>query len=500
MSQVFVDQQPLPFSIDMDISPTNDLSATSAQSMTSATTSNSKATEKMSTSLQLDADVGRFVSESFDSVDDIMTINDISITELLSTCIDACRRGCEVIRNVRHKLVQSSNVVGSDSQFFCCSAVKYKISNDPRSALTEADEASQKVITECLNDCWGKEIRGGLIKIVGEEDEGADDFVDSVSLHDMMAHFDKYNSPSIDQEPIQRDLLSQSDNTHLLDSIRESSNEKNELIIFIDPMDGTREFVENRIENVQCLIGITLNGKPIAGAVGMPMIHENKIEIAYGIDLPSDNEQSTSSSSMSKFSGVKYFNALNPLVKRSSVTDTGMGDYIEGEDDIKKLVILSGDSKKPALAMAMKCLKRDVLGSLGDSVPPTRKIIAGGCGNKMLFVQRRFEALSERIRHQEAKDLSSTIGSISLAPPGSSSWDTAGPTALLLAADPNAIVTDLVGRPLVYDGVNLSNDCGVVVSAGHMATRIHREMCEKLRSDEVFCKALGVGRCNAEII
>mmetsp|Transcript_12801 Transcript_12801/g.18359 ORF Transcript_12801/g.18359 Transcript_12801/m.18359 type:complete len:504 (-) Transcript_12801:2660-4171(-) len=503
MRQVYVSQQPALFSIDMDISPTNDLSATSAQNMTSSTTSKSKATKEMSTSLQLDADVGRFVSESFDSVDDVMTINDISITELLSTCIDACRRGCEVIRNVRHKLVQSSNVVGSDSQFFCCSAVKYKISNDPRSALTEADEASQKVITECLNDCWAKEIRGGLIKIVGEEDEGADDFVDGVSLHDMMAHFDKYNSPRIDQEPIHRDLLSRSDNTQLLESISESAqNEKNELIIFIDPMDGTREFVENRIENVQCLIGITLNGKPIAGAVGMPMIHENKIEIAYGIDLPSGSEQSTSSSSspLSKISGVKFFNALNPLVKRSSVTDTGMGDYIEGEDDVKKLVILSGDSKKPALAIAMKCLKRDVLGSLGDSVPPTRKIIAGGCGNKMLFVQRRFEALSERIRHQEGTDLSSTIGSISIAPPGSSSWDTAGPTALLLAADPNAIVTDLVGRPLVYDGEHLSNDCGVVVSAGHMATRIHREMCEKLRSDEVFCKALGVSRCNAEII
>ena len=480
----------------MDISLST-ISATSAQNVASPTTS--KAAEEINNSLQLDADVGRFVSESFDSVGD-MKINDISITELLSTCIDACRRGCEVIRNVRHKLLQSSNVVGGDSQFLCCGAVKYKISNDPRSALTEADEASQKVITECLNDCWAKEIRSGLIKIVGEEDEGGDDFVDSVSLQDMMAHFDKYNSPRIDQEPIHRDLLSQSDSTQIIDSISESAcDKKNELIIFIDPMDGTREFVENRIENVQCLIGITYNGKPIAGAVGMPMIHENKIEIAYGIDLPTDSEQPTSPP-LSKLSGVKCFNTLNPLVKQLSGTDTGMGDYIDGEEDVKKLVVLSGDSKKPALTISMKCLESDVLGSFGDSAPPIRKIIAGGCGNKMLFVQRRFEALSERIRHQEGTDSSSTIGSISLAPPGSSSWDTAGPTALLLAADPNAVVTDLVGRPLVYDGEHLSNDCGVVVSAGHMATRIHREMCQKLRNDEVLCETLGVSRCDAEII
>jgi 3'-phosphoadenosine 5'-phosphosulfate (PAPS) 3'-phosphatase len=453
----------------------------------------------LSNGLQLDTDISRVVTESFDSISD-MVVNDISITELLSTCIDACRRGCEVIRNVRHKLVQSSNVVGSDSQFFCCGPVKYKISNDPRSALTEADEASQKVITECLNKCWAKEICSGLIKIVGEEDEGDDNFVNSISLQDMMAHFDKYNTPRPDLEPIQRNLLHASDSTQVLDSSCESScSKRNELIIFIDPMDGTREFVENRIENVQCLIGITLNGKPIAGAVGMPMVHENKIEIAYGIDFPADSQQATSTP-LPKLSGVKYFNAFNPLFKRLSVTDTGMGDYVDGEDDVKKLVVLSGDSKKPALNLAMKCLERDVLGRYGESAPSIRKIVAGGCGNKMLFVQRRFQALSERIRHHEGTDLSSIIGSISLAPPGSSSWDTAGPTALLLAADPNAFVTDLVGRPLLYDGEHLSNDCGVVVSAGFVATRIHREMCEKLRKNEAFCEALGLVRSDAEII
>jgi 3'-phosphoadenosine 5'-phosphosulfate (PAPS) 3'-phosphatase len=477
----------------MDISPSNDGEIQSFSGISTQSEVSSKATQMVSNGLQLDADISRVVTDSFDSISD-MVINDISITELLSTCIDACRRGCEVIRNVRHKLVQSSNVVGSDSQFFCCGAVKYKISNDPRSALTEADEASQNVITECLNNCWAKEICSGLIKIVGEEDEGDGNFVTSVSHHDMMAHFDRYNTPRPDLEPIQRNLLHPSDSTQVIDSSSESSsNKRNELIIFIDPMDGTREFVENRIENVQCLIGITLNGKPIAGAVGMPMVHENKIEVAYGIDFPADREHATSTP-LSKVSGVKYFNALNPLFKRLSVTDTGMGDYVDGEEDVRKLVVLSGDSKKPALKLAMKCLKSDVLGKYGESAPPIRTIVAGGCGNKMLFVQRRFQALSEKIPSHEGNYSSSIIGSISLAPPGSSSWDTAGPTALLLAADPNAIVTDLVGRPLVYDGEHLSNECGVVVSAGFVATRIHREMCEKLRRDAAFCEVLGVVR------
>ena len=504
----------------MNISPTNESEVHAQNTMSSPPLSSlnkPNSTDEMSSSAQPydddDADIARVVTESFESSSSDMIINDISLTELLSTCIDACRRGCEVIRNVRHELVQSSNVVGSDSQFFCCGAVKYKISNDPRSALTVADEASQQVIMECLNSCWDKEISDGLIKIVGEEDDGDDHFVTTtnVSLHDRMAHFDKYNTPRPDLEPVQRNLLpsSEDNNIHIRDSDSSSESPKkrrNQLIIFIDPMDGTREFVENRIENVQCLIGITLNGKPIAGAVGMPMVHENKIEVAYGIDLPdvSGGKQATAALSPSSLSGVKYFNALNPLAKRLSVTDTSMGDYVDGDDDVEKLVVLSGDSKKPSLKLAMKCLEGDILGSYGESSPPIRKIIAGGCGNKMLFVQRRFQALSERIRHHEgataAPSLSSIIGSISLAPPGSSSWDTAGPTALLLAADPNAIVTDLVGRPLIYDGEHLSNDCGVVVSAGFVATRIHREMCEKLRRDEAFCEMLGVVRSDAEII
>ena len=80
--------------------------------------------------------------------------HEVDIQELLSTCIDACRRGCEVIRNVRHKSLHSTDILDS---------VQYKIFGDPRSALTEADGASQKVIIECLNNCWEKQMSAGKI-------------------------------------------------------------------------------------------------------------------------------------------------------------------------------------------------------------------------------------------------------------------------------------------------------------------------------------------------
>lgn len=418
--------------------------------------------------------------------------SEVDIQELLSTCIDACRRGCEVIRNVRHKSLQSTDVLDS---------VQYKIFDDPRSALTEADGASQKVIIECLNCIWGSAISAGRIKIVGEEEEDnystdleGDKSFDTAYSEDIMNHFDNYNSPRPDVEPIIRDMFGVAGSAideHSEGTINEGTNTSattpttstrvrtakgDEIIIFIDPMDGTREFVEGRIHNVQCLIGITLNGMPVAGAMGLPMVHGDQIEIAYGMILPSsdtkndDNAAASDNRNMSEvvplLSGIKFFDAMNPLDIHSVVSVAGseVGDDPNGqsshEEEDGTLMVYSGDSKKPALKMAMNCLENNIIsGSMdgeGSAVacPPIRKIVAGGCGNKILSVQRHFQSLSQR---QDEKitsaaaccitdllpGLSSSsapppmVGAISVAPPGSSSWDTAAPTAVLLAADPD---------------------------------------------------------------
>ncbi|KAL9188197.1 hypothetical protein ACHAXT_006575 [Thalassiosira profunda] len=436
-------------------------------------------------------------------------IADIDIQHLLSTCVDACRRGCEVIRNVRHKSLQSSDVLD---------AVQYKILDDPRSALTEADGASQKVIIECLNRCWEKEIEGGRIKVVGEEDEdqystdleGEKSF-DTAYSEDIMNHFDNYNSPRPDREPIQTHMFETSTSEGTGESGRVLAVKGDEVIIFIDPMDGTREFVEGRIQNVQCLIGITVNGRPIAGAMGLPMVHGSQIEIAYGMISTSGNA-SDSSAVVPLLSGVKFFDALNPLDLHSGPPDVNNSGQSGGDDD-GTLMVCSGDSKKPALKMAMECLENDVLAEaaeIGESDideehlrPPMRKVVAGGCGNKILSVQRHFLSLTERQEAQYSAagccvDLpfvsspSPMVGAISVAPPGSSSWDTAAPTAVLLAADPNARVTDLVGRPLIYDGESLLNQRGVVVSSGSVASSVHDRLCRRLGKDREFCEVIGV--------
>jgi hypothetical protein len=43
-----------------------------------------------------------------------------------------------------------------------------------------------------------------------------------------------------------------------------------DITVFVDPLDGTREFVEGRVWNVQVLVGIAVCGEATAGAVGLP--------------------------------------------------------------------------------------------------------------------------------------------------------------------------------------------------------------------------------------
>jgi len=428
----------------------------------------------------------------------------IELSELLSTSIDACRRGCEVIRNVRHKSLNNHPL----------NSVLYKIPDDPRSALTEADGASQRVIIECLTSCWEKEIDAGWIRIVGEEEDDhstdleGDKSFDTAYSEDILSHFDNYNAPRPDVEPIVTDMFRE-ELTRATAGVgaHRNSTAKDEIIIFIDPMDGTREFVEGRIQNVQCLIGITLNGLPVAGAMGMPMVHEHQIEIAYGL-ISHENATGSSgsneplaesaSAAVPLLSGVKFFDALNPL---DVPPQEGNADRCDNTHNANKdndcaetLMVYSGDSKKPALKLAMDCLRDRAHGGIEPANrPPIRKIVAGGCGSKMLSVSRHFISLSEQRRKRQdeqdsaAASSSSTsypplpmVGAISIAPPGSSSWDTAAPTAVLLAIDPQARVTDLLGRPLIYNGEDLLNTCGIVVSSGCVASRVHSRLCEGL--------------------
>jgi len=43
-----------------------------------------------------------------------------------------------------------------------------------------------------------------------------------------------------------------------------------DISVFIDPLDGTREFVERRLEAVTSLVGVYYRGQAVAGIIGLP--------------------------------------------------------------------------------------------------------------------------------------------------------------------------------------------------------------------------------------
>jgi 3'-phosphoadenosine 5'-phosphosulfate (PAPS) 3'-phosphatase len=168
------------------------------------------------------------------------------IPSLLSTCVDACQRGCIEIRKV-----QAAREEGNGDAL----KVTLKEAADPRSALTEADKAAHEAIVGALRQEWGNDL-----VIIGEEDEEEDSDDAAVDrTKDKSSSFQKKIF-----EPLKRDMFDD-------DIGNETPNvDPSRIRVFVDALDGTREFVEGRLSNCQVLIGISVNGQAVAGAVGIP--------------------------------------------------------------------------------------------------------------------------------------------------------------------------------------------------------------------------------------
>ena len=120
---------------------------------------------------------------------------------------------------------------------------------DSRSYLTVADGQAQRVILNGLRREWPD------LLIVAEEDEDA--AADTAA--DGNVEMDVSKSRCSDLE-VSADLQSLT----LAD-----------VCLFVDPLDGTREFVEGRLESVQSLIGISVRGRSVAGVMGLPFHNAN---------------------------------------------------------------------------------------------------------------------------------------------------------------------------------------------------------------------------------
>jgi len=151
----------------------------------------------------------------------LSSCHSFQIGPLLSSCVDACLRGCEEIRQVQKDQLE----------------LELKDSEDPRSVVTEADRRAQQILVGSLRAEWGDSL-----KIVAEED---------------------MEIQSKEYEPLDKTLFE--------DDLGETADiDPNDITVFIDPLDGTHEYVEGRFENCQVLVGIAIQGEAVAGAIGMP--------------------------------------------------------------------------------------------------------------------------------------------------------------------------------------------------------------------------------------
>jgi 3'-phosphoadenosine 5'-phosphosulfate (PAPS) 3'-phosphatase len=162
-----------------------------------------------------------------------MTSDSVSLQKLLSTCYSLSSQACSIIRSVQARREKKG-----------ATALKatLKDKNDSRTYLTEADTAAQELIWNGLRTVFGSKLN-----IVGEEDaieEEKNWTIKDETVADVLNGYDI---------PIDLQNLVFSD-----------------VIVFIDPVDGTREFVEGRLDACQNLIGISYRGRAVAGVVGLP--------------------------------------------------------------------------------------------------------------------------------------------------------------------------------------------------------------------------------------
>ena len=177
-----------------------------------------------------------------------------------------------------------------------------------------------------------------------------------------------------------------------------------QVVVLVDPVDGTRELVEGRLGAVQTLVGVAVRGRALAGAVGLPFpCHQEGEEapvVVYGL----------------VGSGHGTYRA-----GREVAAGTG-SPGVAGEPG---LLYTSGDSANPALAAA----KQVLVGVSARAGAGAEWRLMGGAGNKLLA------AAEGRV-------------AAALMHTGTSLWDTCAPEAVVVAR--GGSVTDLFGAPIKY--------------------------------------------------
>ncbi|RLN58742.1 hypothetical protein BBJ29_004214 [Phytophthora kernoviae] len=199
---------------------------------------------------------------------------------LLSACFSASVHGGRVIREVVQEHVALDMVNKTEGQY------------DPQ---TVADRRSQQRIITALREAFPQ------LQIVGEEGELA---------------------PPASEDVVQCDL-------HALDAVEfeEAQNrvlEWNNLVLWVDPLDGTKRFAAKKFDEVSVLIGITYKQRPIAGVVHLPFHGKHGVTYWGGPGIGvfrSEHDACEAQTTHSKWAKPSPMFPKRPLICTVSSTD-----------------------------------------------------------------------------------------------------------------------------------------------------------------------------------
>ena len=310
----------------------------------------------------------------------------ILLEDLVSECVALCHKACDIIRQVQ-KEKRKTRQEALQAQL--------KDASDPTSYLTRADQLAQDAIVSGLRRRFGAEL-----PIVAEEDQAVASRQPQARMH----------TPTKTKSSLE---LSIPEHLRELDV--------SETCVFVDPLDGTREFVEERLSAVQSLLGVSYRGRAVAGVVGVVF-----------------------------FEGEYQSKVLYSVVGSGKVV--GLDELLASQQHQQQqpnrpsptLVLSADHEKNRTLALAAA---RDCILQCSDDVGV---LTAGACGNKIL-------------------QLLLGKADVALFNLKSSRWDTCATEALLTAV--GGRTSTLLGWPIEHNVTKTglyANRLGVLATGPHL--------------------------------
>ncbi|XP_016351605.1 3'(2'),5'-bisphosphate nucleotidase 1-like isoform X3 [Sinocyclocheilus anshuiensis] len=211
-------------------------------------------------------------------------------------------------------------------------------------------------------------------------------------------------------EAVEEDLIENGQSSLILQKScpdQYASLKEEELVVWVDPLDGTKEYTEGLLDHVTVLIGIAYGGTAIAGVINQPFYNYQVQPMGAGASL-----------------GRTLWGVL------------GLGAFgfqLQEVPDGKRIITTTRSHSNKLVIDAVQAME------------PHDVIRVGGAGNKIIqLVEGKASAYV-------------------FASPGCKKWDTCAPEAILHAV--GGKLTDMHGNAYTYDAnVKHMNSAGVLAA------------------------------------